>query len=212
VPRKAGGLPRLLAGYGTRCHSRHVVRELAEAEICTYISEPGRGRQHWAGRQLEKRAVYANRRRARDERGSRLQRQRGEKLERVNAHLYETDGMRRVHLRGHNNILKRLLIHVGALNLGLLMRTIWGVGTPRGLQGGSAALILATDLFFFALVCGRYSKKHQAVARQRYVSERDNCRSIRSDAARTSPPLRRIASFPTQAASGHSKPSEFISC
>ena len=90
MPREAGGLPRLLAGDGPRYHSRHVVRELAEAEICTYISEPGRGRQHWAGRQLEEAAVYANRRRARGERGSRLQRQRGEKLERVNAHLYET--------------------------------------------------------------------------------------------------------------------------
>ena len=96
--------------------------------------------------------MYANRRRARGERGRRLQRQRGEKLERVNAHLYETGGMRRVHLRGHNNILKRLLIHVCALNLGLLMRTICGVGTPRGLQGGSATLVWATDLFFFALV------------------------------------------------------------
>jgi len=74
-----------------------------------------------------------------------------------------------------------------ALNLGLLTRTIWGVGTPRGLQGGSAVLILATDLFVFALVCGRYSKKRQAMARQRYASERDNCRSIRSDAARTPP-------------------------
>jgi len=38
---------------------------------------------------------------------------RTEKLERVNTHLYETGGMRRVDLRGHNNILKRLLIHVG---------------------------------------------------------------------------------------------------
>ena len=95
-----------------------------DAEIRTYISEPGRGRQHWAGRQLEQQAVYANRRRARGDRGRRLQRQRGEKLERVNAHLYETGSMRRVHLRGHNNILKRLLIHVCALNLGLLMRAI----------------------------------------------------------------------------------------
>ena len=43
--------------------------------------------------------------------------------------------MRRVHLRGHANILKRLLIHTGAFNLGLLMRQLIGVGTPRGLQG-----------------------------------------------------------------------------
>jgi hypothetical protein len=48
--------------------------------------------------------------------------------------------MRRTHLRGHRNILKRLLVHVGGFNLGLLMRTIFGVGTPRGLQGRVAAL------------------------------------------------------------------------
>src|SRR5689334_14512812 len=34
------------------------------------------------------------------------------------AHLYETRRMRRVHLRGHSNISKRLLIHACGLNLG----------------------------------------------------------------------------------------------
>ena len=42
--------------------------------------------------------------------------------------------MRRVHLRGHPNILKRLLVHVCGFNLGLLMRQLTGVGTPRSLQ------------------------------------------------------------------------------
>ena len=49
--------------------------------------------------------------------------------------------MRRTHLRGHTNILKRLLVHIGGFTLGLLMRTLIGVGTPRGLQGRQAALI-----------------------------------------------------------------------
>jgi hypothetical protein len=62
-------------------------------------------------------------------------------MERPNAHLYETGGLRRTHLRGHANILKRLLVHVGGFNLGLLMRTLVGVGTPRGLQGRLAALV-----------------------------------------------------------------------
>jgi len=52
-----------------------------------------------------------------------------------------TGGMRRTHLRGHTNILKRLLIHVGGFNLGLIMRQRFGVGTPRGLQGRLAAAI-----------------------------------------------------------------------
>ena len=64
--------------------------------------------------------------------------QRAERLERPHAHLYETGGMRRVHLRGHPNILKRLLVHVCGFNLGLLMRQLTGVGTPRSLQGRAA--------------------------------------------------------------------------
>jgi hypothetical protein len=40
--------------------------------------------------------------------------------------------MRRVHLRGRENILKRLVVHSGAANLGLLMRILFGKGTPRG--------------------------------------------------------------------------------
>jgi transposase len=123
-------------------HSRAVVRQVAEAGIRSYMSEPERGRQRWGGQATEQAAVYSNRRRVRSERGQRLQRQRGEKLERVMAHLYETGRMRRVHLRGHDNILKRLLIHACGLNLGLLMRSIEGVGTPRGLQGRALARFL----------------------------------------------------------------------
>ena len=51
--------------------------------------------------------------------------------------------MRRTHLRGHSNILKRLLIHAGAFNLGLLLRAIVGVGTPRGLQDAASRVLAA---------------------------------------------------------------------
>ena len=61
-------------------------------------------------------------------------------MERSFAHCYETGGMSRVHLRHHPNILKRLLVHVAAFNLGLVMRQLLGRGTPRGLQGYEAAL------------------------------------------------------------------------
>ncbi len=56
-------------------------------------------------------------------------------MERGFAHCLETGGMRRVFLRGHENILKRLLIHTGGLNLSLIMRKLLGRGTPRGLAG-----------------------------------------------------------------------------
>ena len=122
-------------------HSRAVVNDLAEWGVRTYCSEPNRGRQRWQDRRREQRAVYANRRRIRGERGRRLLRQRGEKLERWNQHLYDRGGMRRVHLRGRENILKRLVVHSGAANLGLLMRKLFGKGTPRSLQGRVRAII-----------------------------------------------------------------------
>ena len=56
-------------------------------------------------------------------------------MERTFAHMYETGGMRRTHLRGHENILKRLVVHAGAFNLSLILRKHFGMGTPRGLQG-----------------------------------------------------------------------------
>ena len=121
-------------------HSKQTVLDVQSLGLRSYISEPDRGRQHWIDQDAERDAVYANRRRIRGERGKQLMRRRGELLERPNAHLYETGGMRRTHLRGHGNILKRLLVHVAACNLGLWMRTLTGIGTPRGLQGRLGAV------------------------------------------------------------------------
>ena len=124
-------------------HSNQVLVALEAVGVRSYISEPDRGPRQWKDNPEARHAVYGNRRRIRGEHGKRLLRQRGERLERPFAHLYETGGMRRVHLRGHENILKRILLHVGAFNLGLLMRTLFGVGTPRSLQGRVAALFIA---------------------------------------------------------------------
>ena len=92
-------------------------------------------------------------------------RQRGERIERSFAHLYDTGGMRRTHLRGHENILKRLLIHAGGFNLGLLIRSILGVGTPRGLQGRLAAVLAVVSTLI-------------AVVRHRCIEIRDVLRVI----------------------------------
>ena len=120
-------------------HSNETMMAFRALGIRSYVSEPDRGRRNWKGKAAAQQAVYANRRRIRGSRGQQLLRQRGELLERPNAHLYETGRMRRVHLRGHPNILKRLLVHVCGANLGLLMRQLTGVGTPRSLQGRAAA-------------------------------------------------------------------------
>ncbi len=106
------------------------------------MSEPQRGRRKWGGRRRQREAVYGNRRRIAGERGKRLLRLRGELLERTFAHCYETGGMRRAHLRGRENVLKRLLIHVGACNLSLAMRRKPGghaAGDGGGEKGGGGA-------------------------------------------------------------------------
>jgi transposase len=120
-------------------HSNQMIKDLEEMNIRSYISEPNRGRRDWTKERDAQSAVYANRRRIRGRRGKRLMRQRGELIERSFAHAYETGAMRRTHLRHHNNIAKRLLIHVGGFNLALVMRKLTGSGKPRCLQGHSAS-------------------------------------------------------------------------
>lgn len=116
-------------------HSNLVMTGLVEMGLRSYVSEPRRRRRDWTGRKAEQQAVYANRRRIRGNRGRRLVRRRSEYVERPFAHCYETGGLRRVWLRGTQNIQKRLCVHAGAFNLGILMRSLTGRGTPRGLLG-----------------------------------------------------------------------------
>jgi transposase len=134
----AGGLEEIVADKGY--HSNEVLEDLAALGMRSYISEPDRGRRNWRNKAAAQEAVFGNRRRIRGERGKRLLRQRGERVERSFAHLYETGGMRRTHLRGHPNILKRLLIHVAAFNLSLVLRQKLGAGTPRGLAALNKAV------------------------------------------------------------------------
>ena len=122
-------------------HSNQTMVDLDAVGIRSYIAEPDRGRRDWSAEPEAQAPVYRNRRRIRGHRGRRLMRCRGERIERSFAHVYDTGGMRRTHLRGHTNILKRLLIHVSGFNLGLILRHVIGFGTPRGLQGRRPAVI-----------------------------------------------------------------------
>jgi transposase len=146
-------------------HSNQSMVDLEAVGIRSYIAEPDRGRRDWSKEPEAQAPVYRNRRRMRGARGRRLMRQRGERIERSFAHLYDTGGMRRTHLRGHENILKRLLIHAGGFNLGLLIRSILGVGTPRGLQGRLAAVLAVVSTLI-------------AVVRHRCIGIRDMLRVI----------------------------------
>lgn len=126
-------------------HSGAVLLDLAQCEIRSYVPEPDRGNRHWAGKADEQRCVYANRRRVRAARSKRLQKLRGELCERSFAHCYETGGMRRMYVRGEDNVLKKTLVQAAAFNFGLLMRTLSGWGKPRQPQG---RLNAATALLF----------------------------------------------------------------
>ncbi len=150
-----GGIEEVVADKGY--HSGPVLEEMKAAGVRTYIPEKKQaGKRHWIGKQAQREVVYANRRRLQRPKGKRLLRKRGELIERTFAHCYETGGMRRTHLRKHGNILKRLLIHVAGANLGLLLRTRYGSGTPRSLQGLSFTL-----RFFVVLVARAWDSQYE---------------------------------------------------
>jgi transposase len=132
-------------------HSSATVKRVKGYGVRSYIPEKQqKGRRRWAGKAEEQQAVYQNRRRVQGAHGKSLLRKRGELVERSFAHCYETGGMRRTHLRGHQNILKRQLIHVGAFNLSLILRSVLGAGTPREWKNRGGVLIFAVH---FSLTC-----------------------------------------------------------
>ena len=63
---------------------------------------------------------------------------RGERIERTFAHVYDTGGLRRLHVRGNDNVFKRALIAAAGYNLALVMTRVAGIGKPRALQGLAA--------------------------------------------------------------------------
>jgi transposase len=120
--------------------------ELAEAaSVRTYIPErKSKGERNWKDVPEEKRrAVLNNRRRVRGARSKRLQRLRSELVERSFAHVCNTGGARRTWLHGIEKVQKRYLIAAVARNLGLVMRNLFGIGTPRGLQAEGGVVFLA---------------------------------------------------------------------
>jgi transposase len=140
------GIEELVADKGY--HSGAVIQRVKSYHVRSYIPEKQqKGRRHWEGKAEQQQAVYQNRQRVRGSYGKSLLRRRGELVERSFAHCYETGGLRRCHLRGRENILKRQLIHVGAFNLSLILRKLLGAGTPREMKNRAASLILRLFLW-----------------------------------------------------------------
>jgi transposase len=143
------GIEELVADKGYL--SGAVLKRVKSYGVRSYIPEKRqKGKRHWQGKAKEQQAVYENRRRVRGDYGKRLLKRRGELVERSFAHCYETGGLRRCHLRGRENILKRQLAHVSAFNLSLVMRKLLGAGTPRELKNRAVQLILR---LFLLITC-----------------------------------------------------------
>jgi transposase len=143
------GVEELVADKGY--HSGEVLKTLHQGGVRSYLPEPARGKRNWDGKAVEQKRTYENRRRTRGSRGRRLQKIRSELTERTFAHMYETGAMRRVHLRGRENILKRLMIHGAAFNLSLIMRKVLGAGKPREFQALAACTLTAIFGFWAAM-------------------------------------------------------------
>jgi transposase len=136
-------------------HANETITNLREhTPYRSYIPEPKLKHDRvWTDKPPEqKAAVYANRRRTRDDRGRKLQRLRSERLERSFAHVCETGGARRTWLTGIDNVRKRYLISAAAHNLGVLMRSLFKMGTPRGLQQFKTDLDGVVSSFYLACV------------------------------------------------------------
>src|SRR4051794_16274098 len=134
----------LVADKGYHC--RDGLKDLEDGAWKSRIAEKTRkGVHRWHGDDAARRAVYNNRARLRSGAAKQAFQLRGELVERSFALTLDRGGMRRSWLRGRENLHKRYLVHVAGYNLGLIMRVLVGVGTPRrSLARVSAHLLVLT--------------------------------------------------------------------
>jgi transposase len=116
-------------------HAGALLQRLKTQRYRTYIPERRQaGRRRWTDKGGTPTAVAFHQNRARGTRplGKRYHRWRAERVERTFAHVCETGGARRTRLRGRANVAKRYLLQAAGANLALVMRALYGLGTPRG--------------------------------------------------------------------------------
>lgn len=131
-------------------HKAELVFDLGRAQYRTYIPVPvqkGTRRFTDKGGMLVREAFHKNRARVGRAKGKRHLRKRGEYIERSFAFACETGAHRRTRLRGHDNMRKRYIAHIAALNLGLVMRKLIGHGTPRQAAAAVVVILMLARLF-----------------------------------------------------------------
>ena len=147
-------------------HSRDVLKGLEDGPWKTRIAEPqpSKGYSRWHGDGEAREAVYGNRNRLKSGVGREAMRKRGELVERSFAHVLDRGGMRRTWLCGRENVHKRYLVHVAGYNLGVLMRALFGAGTPRevaAIRNAFVFVIQAADMIGFVILA---ASDHQPAA------------------------------------------------
>ncbi|MEB2283269.1 MAG: hypothetical protein B6D46_05855 [Polyangiaceae bacterium UTPRO1] len=130
-------------------HAAATLTACSAVGLRTYIAAPKSGGRRWDDKPPAWELAYrANRRRGCGARSRRLHRRRLERSERSFAHTCGSGNERCIWLLGLENVRKRYLLTAAARNLGLAMRKIFGIGTPRSLQG----LAGRVSAFVYALV------------------------------------------------------------
>ena len=111
-----------------------------ELGVRTIIGDAHAPRRKLARLEPEARAAVRKAARAvASQSGKALLKRRGEMIERSFAHVLDSGGQRRTTLRGLANINKRYLCAIIGFNLGLIMRRLTGMGTPRQAAAVKAA-------------------------------------------------------------------------
>jgi transposase len=169
----AKGVEELVTDKGY--HSGDGLVSAQQSEVRSYIAEPDRGRRKWAGKRVEQAAVYANRQRIGGHRGKQLLRRRGELLERTFAHAYETGALRRLYVRGKQNVQKRLLLQAAACNLALRLRKMMGAGTPRALHDVVAHLFFVLLRLISAIHAIPVTSRSLSACMSRRIPHRGRC-------------------------------------
>lgn len=117
---------------------------LQELGVRTVVGDPQAGRRKPERASAQERAALRRASRStRSASGKALLRKRGEHLERSFAHLLDHGGLRRATLRGCEKLTKRHMAAAMTYNLSLLMRTLFGVGTPKQAMAGARQRLLA---------------------------------------------------------------------
>ena len=174
VPSVTVAVENIERSGGTECITEvvadkgyHAVTTLAdfwEAEVRTYIPErkPGTkdGRRKWKDKSWEEWTAYRNNHeRLKRPKNKQLQRLRSERVERSFAHVCESGGARRSWLRGVEKVQKRYQMVAAARNLGLVMRWLFGSGTPRGMAERLAAALAADFSAWLVLLLNLFHER-----------------------------------------------------